>query len=246
MLTSAIAGTLGGNKAALRWYHVDVRRLRLRHPVRLAGAIATGFASSIAIAWAAHRWCDRSADLHWRAFSFDDKTCIVIGTRRGLATHTKVQHDRHVDSMTADEITVMPEGLGFPWPVPRIQQLPNDRETFAPGANGIVIDKAGFPFACVYMREDSEAAGCFHSTIAEHGAFRFSKPTGLSYPALPLWSGLAANSALYAGGWYGVLAIPGWFVRRRRSRAARCVHCGYDTRGLQARTCPECGKEIGP
>lgn len=67
----------------------------------------------------------------------------------------------------------------------------------------------------------------------------------IDLPYWPVWSGLAANTTLFALAWWGVIAGPGVLRRGWRRRRGRCPSCGYDLRGLpreHGATCPECGK----
>ncbi len=58
-------------------------------------------------------------------------------------------------------------------------------------------------------------------------------------PLLPIWPGLAANTAIFASLWaIPTLTIPA-IRRHRRARAGRCHACGYDITTLPR--CPECG-----
>jgi hypothetical protein len=58
----------------------------------------------------------------------------------------------------------------------------------------------------------------------------------------PIWPGLAADTAFYAGAWWLILLAPRRIRRVLRKRGGRCVKCGYDLAGLaQAGACPECG-----
>lgn len=59
----------------------------------------------------------------------------------------------------------------------------------------------------------------------------------------PWWPGLLANAAIFAAAFaLGSILITRATIHRRRSRG-RCLHCGYDRRGLpEAAMCPECGR----
>jgi hypothetical protein len=60
-------------------------------------------------------------------------------------------------------------------------------------------------------------------------------------PWKPVWPGLLADTALYAGAWWCLLLIPRTIASRYRRRQGSCPSCGYDMAGLESRVCPECG-----
>jgi hypothetical protein len=63
-------------------------------------------------------------------------------------------------------------------------------------------------------------------------------------PLRPIWPGLAADTAFYAGAWWLLLLAPGRLRRTLRRRRGRCTRCGYDRAGLTpGAPCPECGGE---
>lgn len=62
-------------------------------------------------------------------------------------------------------------------------------------------------------------------------------------PVRPWWPGMAADIALFGGGWMAVLAGPGAATRWLRRRRGGCVACGYDVKGVAV--CPECGAAVG-
>jgi hypothetical protein len=67
----------------------------------------------------------------------------------------------------------------------------------------------------------------------------------LTLPCRPIWSGLLANTALYAGAWGVILVLPGSLRRVLRRCRGRCIRCDYDLRGLTpGKQCPECGAFI--
>lgn len=61
-------------------------------------------------------------------------------------------------------------------------------------------------------------------------------------PTFPLWPGLLADTAIFAGAW-GVLIFTPLVVRRwLRARRGGCPQCGYSREGLKSdAVCPECG-----
>jgi len=90
------------------------------------------------------------------------------------------------------------------------------------------------------------------AVVVPGGGLRRSPSIGgddLYLPLLPLWRGLLANVLFYA---LVVLVLRRGFVLlrgRRRRRRGRCWAgggCGYDLTGLDAATCPECGRPVAP
>lgn len=64
---------------------------------------------------------------------------------------------------------------------------------------------------------------------------------GHSLPTRALWSGLAINVAAYGGAWAAMWGAWRSLAVWRKRRRGGCGHCGYDLRGLNGATCPECG-----
>lgn len=103
----------------------------------------------------------------------------------------------------------------------------------------------GWPFKCM-------AAGYLASPSG-------TKPTGLNWfefqisagsrrvsiPVQPIWSGLGANTAVFAVPWWAALglssAAASAAVRSMRRQRGRCPSCGYDLCGELSHGCPECG-----
>ncbi len=68
------------------------------------------------------------------------------------------------------------------------------------------------------------------------------RTAGVVLPLRPIWSGLLMNSAMFGVIAFAVFFLPGIIRRERRSRAGRCVRCGYDLRASKRLSaCPECG-----
>jgi hypothetical protein len=60
-------------------------------------------------------------------------------------------------------------------------------------------------------------------------------------PWRPVWTGLLADTVVYAGVWWCLLLVPRAIAARYRKRQGACKRCGYDMSGLPAGVCPECG-----
>lgn len=66
-------------------------------------------------------------------------------------------------------------------------------------------------------------------------------PPPVALPCTPIWHGLAADTAFYAGAWWIILGLSGLIRRSARRRRGRCPTCGYDLQRDLAGGCPECG-----
>jgi len=69
--------------------------------------------------------------------------------------------------------------------------------------------------------------------------FRRECPLTTSVVTLPIWSGLLANTGIYAAMAWGCGQVIYFGRRQSRRRRGLCPVCAYDMRGLSA--CPECG-----
>ncbi len=63
---------------------------------------------------------------------------------------------------------------------------------------------------------------------------------GRYLPTVPIWSGLLANTTVFAAALLLVLVAPRSARRWLRARQGRCLACGYPLAAAGA-TCPECG-----
>ena len=73
-----------------------------------------------------------------------------------------------------------------------------------------------------------------------YGALRIDN---VLIPLFPLWPGLFANTAIYAGAWAVLIGVPILLRRWLRARRGGCPQCGYSREGLKVDApCPECGR----
>jgi hypothetical protein len=107
--------------------------------------------------------------------------------------------------------------------------------------------EAGWPFTALWgwsMSESGlpdardEASGIIEVPMLRslHGQ---TDQTDLPY--LPVWSGLAANTAVFALVWWCLVSGPPLLRRKWRRRRGHCPACGYDLRASAGKPCPECG-----
>ena len=70
-----------------------------------------------------------------------------------------------------------------------------------------------------------------------------NRTTTVALQLRPLWPGFAANTLVFAVGWW-VLLGGGFFRAALRRRRGLCPRCGYDRAGLaEVAGCPECGEQ---
>jgi hypothetical protein len=125
-----------------------------------------------------------------------------------------------------------------------------------PGAaHGMGADGFGWPWPCMKMESvrllswtapqgnrpeswgsRSQLRGDFHVRTSR------TPPRWIYFPARPIWTGMAANTALFALV-PAAAFLAGGARRWARRRRGRCAWCGYDLRGVSGR-CPECGRVL--
>jgi hypothetical protein len=93
----------------------------------------------------------------------------------------------------------------------------------------------GWPMAALISEVPARGGGARGTTI----------PIGdVELAALPLWPGFAFNSVFYAAVLWLLFASPFALRKWRRIRRGLCPNCGYDLRGGDSATCPECGATV--
>jgi hypothetical protein len=108
---------------------------------------------------------------------------------------------------------------------------------------------AGWPVRCVRwsaMLSVDRASPYGIAVVQERGAVRLRIGDDVYFfPYRPLWPGLLANTAFYAVILWAIWFTPGAIKRGLRTRRGACMRCGYDLRGAEHETCPECGSRHG-
>lgn len=93
----------------------------------------------------------------------------------------------------------------------------------------------GWPFACLEFpynyRQGYWGEYRLPSSVPYVGGYRMA--------FRPIWLGLTANTAIYAGLTWMVFFGVNTVRRSSRRREGRCVWCGYQLAGFKS--CPECG-----
>ncbi|MFM9994495.1 MAG: hypothetical protein ACKVU4_01700 [Phycisphaerales bacterium] len=116
---------------------------------------------------------------------------------------------------------------------------------------GAVEDARGWPCLALWCEISGGGATSVGAFSVEGGIdaqWLLGRAPSLSefrvLPMRPIWSGLAANTAFWAGAWLVLWEAGRWGRRRVRRRRGRCVSCGYELAGSGgARAgCPECGQ----
>lgn len=109
------------------------------------------------------------------------------------------------------------------------------------------VEEWGWPMRCLWTWH----ARPFNAPVIEHGPgisipahTQIMPTTPRSIPLMPMWTGLAINTAIFGGIWWFVFSGIAVFKATRRARRGGCVNCGYDLRGSSASVCPECGHAI--
>lgn len=199
--------------------------------IRITICILLGVVTSVAVAWGCAVW-----EPDWS-----------LGSRHiGIA-------------LLAEEFgfTVQREGeLEWPRAVPSNWQAPHYsaslsqstfavRVTMSPEANIQTLITYGWPLRCLDFEARKESLD--DETFTRWTCLRV--PSWLmsrrrSYDVLPLrpvWMPFMATTLIYGSTFWIMLFGPGLLIRRRRRRTGRCVKCGYDLRGSESGSCPECG-----
>lgn len=156
-----------------------------------------------------------------------------IGFTTSGRTHSKAEARRHF-ALLEQASWEQPWNLIARRDPSQSEESPPDR----PNASSARLVR-GIPFRCVIVDE-------FNIKFSRGISFVLGVSQVPCYPYLPLWPGLLANTAIYGGAWFVILAgVPAGYrlIRaRRRSRKGKCATCGYDRTGLaDDAVCPECG-----
>lgn len=172
--------------------------------------------------------------------------CTVLGTSINS-----------VSKASRDEVEVVSNGNASDRSRARVWAMPDLRHIPTGEANWRREFQFGWPCRAMWGAEDSRSFGCFVNSQpavntmrlwnSEHDYSGFfwryaDEPHSGRVPTGVLPLGFAANSALFAFAWIGLLVIPKRITRALRRRDNRCAACGYSRDGLALDTrCPECG-----
>ena len=239
---------------------------------RCGGCIVLGLVTSVAVAWwiaLEHKPVftfvhspslniapPDKPSYHW-FFDFKDAyrpnlTRVECGNNPGPTEKHTI--DARLAAVIREKVNTIPDpatrGAGgglYPYRAP---QWPAWLRLPSPDASVLSASAraAGWPSLCLSQHSWVHADG----TAESRGSLRVRDfkiytrsydPDAGTVPLLPVWPGLLANTAVFAGGWFAAVILPwaGWkaWRRSRRVRKGLCGGCGYALGG-QPR-CPECG-----
>jgi hypothetical protein len=208
--------------------------MRTRTRAKLMGAaLAAGVITTLAIAWLPALvllpYAMISHEGHWRSWyeGHDNRTCLVRRSTIALSDWVQVHFYEHGVVVNSDsEAGTVPGWATRPTPVGAVSRVDT-------GATGWPV--RALASEAWYFRDRPDEL--------RHNLQLSSRATGRVFlPLRPLWPGLAADTAIFAGVWTLFVGTP-WAIRRGvRRRRGRCPACGYDLRGQAAAGCPECGR----
>ncbi len=127
----------------------------------------------------------------------------------------------------------------------------NDAAWPTPPGEAVVEECAGWPWRALWWSAPWKSAGPIGPPLPPDTSSGIALPTLAgrwdatavrALPLVPIWSGLAADTLVYAVVWCGVWFGVGAIRRRYRRGRGLCPGCAYDLRGLTEGPCPECGR----
>jgi hypothetical protein len=102
----------------------------------------------------------------------------------------------------------------------------------------LIEEARGLPCLCLYFWKDFGTMTTGGTSLRIRG----EDPWGYDFtvlPTLPIWRGLAVNTAFYGALWLIPLTLPSLVIAHRRRRRGHCPACNYNLTG--STSCPECG-----
>lgn len=239
--------------------------MRLRHSIRLimqvATALVAGAVATIAVAWAIgmsslarsnlnsgeRAYADRAPDGRWftwyrRPSFWGIRVVNCLEAYNAHVNGARIEHLLTSCSGALRELTPIrsPEcGIEMNLPDPGV-------------ANFRAYTLLGLPAACVWAAQDESRAvpssmpGRFSGTIClgrgETPWGLYGSPPERLLPIMPIWSGLAINSAVYGSLFFACGKGGAAMVRKLRRKPGQCRRCGYSLDGIPSgKPCPECG-----
>lgn len=257
-----------GRRGAGRvWESVLMRRLR-RNLIRIAGLLALGAATTVAVAWGV---AIRGVSPDPPALPMDNEMFMISGDdvyifwkrtggRGSSCAYTYRYAASDLAQMSPEQVRVDESGaitvLGRTTDAP-----PHDRTRLPADSRGRIELRIGFPLlalwcggdsmkrprtnsmewrSLIWVRRDDKMVSPYPLRMR----FQEPGPQAIGLPVGVLASGFALNTMFYAGAWwvalFGVTRARRWNRRRR----GLCGRCAYDLRGLEDRAkCPECGTQ---
>lgn len=142
------------------------------------------------------------------------------------------------------------------WAMHRASEVLHSPPTGSMPSLTVSLEARGWPFRAVLYECVSRYDAELTKSLSMRGGWTIPHPRtadfaavrghGVTLPLVPIWGGLAADSALFSLAWcVPVFGLPAG-RRFLRGRRGRCMGCSYDLRGLPTDArCPECGRVAG-
>jgi len=126
--------------------------------------------------------------------------------------------------------------------------LPAALERGGRAAGAGVEDARGWPYLALWCTLDASAINgvgggkpCPDGIAVSRVDGKITTSHFRALPMKPIWSGLAADTGIFAVMWLVGIAGAAFARRWWRRQRGRCVECGYDLAGDVKGGCPECG-----
>ncbi len=108
----------------------------------------------------------------------------------------------------------------------------------------VSIGGYGLPWSCVMSLSMFSASGAVENVGIMTTPQLLGTLGGIRLPVRPIWTGLAADTAVFGSGWWMLLAGSEAIRRGVRRRRGQCIACGYNLAGNTSGACPECGARV--
>jgi hypothetical protein len=141
-----------------------------------------------------------------------------------VASFPKSVFANRVAKTNADTFFMYASRIG--WPTQMVMSMKGHESTFTPTG----------------LQQPQFTEGEIEITALKRSPFPGMAPMALTLPYMPIWSGVAWNTAFFSGAWFAFFTGVAALRSLRRRMAGQCSRCGYDLKRVVGKTCPECGR----